>query len=43
VVPPPGDRVDCMRDIFILKEIWMQGRTNFDRIFLSGGNNLLIP
>jgi hypothetical protein len=23
---PPGGQVDCMRDIFIVNEIWVQGK-----------------
>jgi hypothetical protein len=28
-----GVRIECMRDIFILNEIWVQGNIYFDRNF----------
>jgi hypothetical protein len=33
--PPRGTRVDCMRNILILNEIWLQGK-----IYISIGNLL---
>jgi hypothetical protein len=39
--PPGGARVVCMRDIFVLNEMWVQDKTYILGGFLLGSNVLL--